>query len=116
MLENDINYLIYFSSLQERPSPPTNLQVVAEGPQILTITWDEPEITNGGIQNYTVDCRETNDVDVLSYYQSGVTDMRVNAFSLTANTSYTCSVVAFNVHGESDPAIGEAMTPPQSSM
>ena len=88
--------------------------MVAEGPQILTITWDEPERTNGGIENYTVECRETNDNE-LSYSQSGVTDMRVNFFNLAANTSYTCSVVAFNVHGESDPAISEAMTPPQNS-
>ena len=106
--------LSLFSPLTEGPSRPRNLQITAAGPQIITVTWDEPEIKNGATSlSYNVACvRDTGTVDGNS---TGVQDTFRTFFTLLPNTMYSCSVVAFNQFGGSVPAVAQITTPSRNS-
>ena len=106
--------LSILSPLIESPSRPRNLQITAADPQIITVTWDEPEIKNGATSlSYNVACvRDTGAVDGNS---TGVQDTFQMFFTLLPNTMYSCSVVAFNEFGGSVPAVAQITTPPRNS-
>ena len=102
------------SPLTEGPSRPRNLQLTAEGPQTITVTWDEPEIKNDATSlSYNVACvRDTGAVDGNS---TGVPNTIQTFFTLLPNTMYSCSVVALNQFGPSVPAVAQITTPPRNS-
>ena len=103
------------SPLTEPPSRPRNVQITAAGPQIITVTWDEPEIKNGATSlTYTVACMRvsTGTVDVNS---TEVQNTFLTFFTLLPNTMYLCSVVAFNDFGGSVPALAQITTPARNS-
>ena len=103
------------SPLTEPPSRPRDVQITAAGPQIITVTWDEPEIKNGATSlTYTVVCTRvsTGTVDVNS---TGVQNTEITFFTLLPNTMYSCSVVAFNNFGGSVPAMAQITTPARNS-
>ena len=104
-----------FFPLTEPPSRPRNVQITAAGPQIITVTWDEPEIKNGATSlTYTVACMRvsTGTVDVNS---TGVPNTEITFFTFLPNTMYMCSVVAFNDIGGSVPATAQITTPARNS-
>ena len=101
--------------LTEPPSRPRNVQITAAGPQIITVTWEEPEIKNSATSlTYTVACTRvsTGTVDVNS---TGVQNTFLTVFTLLPNTMYSCSVVAFNDFGGSLPAMAQITTPARNS-
>ena len=93
----------------EPPGSPSNLQITAQGPQTITISWEVPAVTNGGISNYTVECVRLS-TGTLDFNRTGERTTSITVFDLLPNTTYTCSVVALNPFGESQPATDQITT------
>jgi len=73
------------------------------------VSWDIPAVTNGGISNYTVECVRLS-TGTLDFNRTGVRTTSITVFDLLPSTAYTCSVVALNPFGESQPATDQITT------
>lgn len=105
------NISITFS---EPPFPPTNVRVIADSAESITVTWSEPEVTNGRISNYSVTCSYEG-MDVFQRVVNELQPRVVTEFFLEPNSTYNCSVIAVNVHGQSRPTLAVGTTPPRTS-
>jgi len=79
------------------------------------LSWDVPAITNGGISNYTVECVRLS-TGTLDFNRTGERTTNTTVFDLLPNTTYTCSVVALNPFGESQPATDQITTPARDTI
>ena len=71
-------------------------------------------MVNGRIQSYTIICRRSDNGELV-HNNTGETGTSVNNIMVIPDTNYTCSVIAINDFGSSDPAVGEVATPAESS-
>ena len=98
----------------EPPGPPTNVQVRADNSESITLLWGEPEVTNGAITNYSLLCFNNNTGETIINKTVFVVQAQTEFF-LEPNSTYICSVVAFNFHGPSVPQQAVGVTPPVTS-
>ena len=89
-------YIFYI----EPPSPPVDVQVRADSSKSITVLWNEPEVTNGGINNYFVVCTNTKSGEQI-INKTVFTITPVTEFFLQPNCTYSCSVIAYNNYGPS---------------
>lgn len=62
--------------------------------------WGEPEITNGGIRNYSVFCFHNESRETI--INETVLERRpLSRFFLEPSSTYSCQVIAFNDYGPS---------------
>lgn len=95
----------------EPPSQPVGVQVRADSSESITVLWSEPEITNGRISSYSVVCY--NDRSGLNIINKTVFSVQpITEFFLEPNTTYVCSVTAYNDHGPSLAQQAIGTTPP----
>jgi len=82
------------------PSPPINfsLSTVPGNSTVLEARWEEPEVPNGILRNYTVRCNDTLEFPVAT---ANSTDVVVTSLTgLTAFTVYECLVYATTDGGQ----------------
>ena len=84
----------------EPSSPPVGVQVRADSSESITVLWDEPESTNGGIRNYSVLCLHNQSQEIV-VNETVFEPQPVSRFFLEPNSTYSCQVVAYNDHGVS---------------
>lgn len=97
----------------EPPSPPIGVQVRADSSESITVLWNEPEITNGVIRNYSVLCVEEFGVIIINETVS--TRRPVTEFFLEPSTTYSCKIIAYNDHGPSPAQEANGTTLPVTS-
>ena len=97
----------------EPPGPPTGVQVRAVSSKSITVLWSEPEVTNGAISNYSVVCFNNNTRETIINKTVTIVQPQTEFF-LEPDTTYICSVIAFNIHGPSLPqqAVGTTLPIP----
>ena len=98
ILQPHFSYLCISSS--EPSSPPLGVQVRADSSKSITVLWDEPESTNGGIRNYSVLCLHNQSQEIV-VNETVFEPQPVSRFFLEPNSTYSCQVVAYNDHGVS---------------
>ena len=76
------------------------MQVRADSSESITVLWDPPESTNGGIRNYSVLCFHNQSQEVI-VNETVLEPRPVSRFFLEPNSTYSCQVVAYNDYGAS---------------
>ena len=76
------------------------MQVRADSSKSITVLWDEPESTNGGIRNYSVLCLHNQSQEIV-VNETVFEPQPVSRFFLEPNSTYSCQVVAYNDYGAS---------------
>ena len=98
----------------EPSSPPVGVQVRADSSESITVLWNEPETTNGGIRNYSVVCFHSESQE--NIVNETVLEARpFSRFFLEPNSTYSCQVIAYNDYGPSRPQQALGTTPPVTS-
>ena len=90
------------------------MQVRADSSESITVLWDEPELTNGVIRNYSVLCFH-NESGVNIINETVPTIRPVTEFFLEPSSTYSCSVIANNDYGPSPAKEAEGTTLPVTS-
>ena len=86
-------YFIYSSA----PSMPVNLMAIINNSTSVTLTWNEPEVPNGNIQDYTISIFDDNMNSVQNLTVISNLLLVAVITNLTPNTSYVVNINAVTV-------------------